>query len=86
MHAVSGSGQTGRTSGKCWFVWSFMLFTVHIMLLMLPNKQMLNVWCTEVMYTGSLWVNLVDVDKLEAIELNERIILDCVMKWNGDLE
>ena len=47
---------------------------------------MLNVWCTEVMYTGSLWVNLVDVDKLEAIELNERIILDCVMKWNGDLE
>jgi hypothetical protein len=38
VQAASGSGQRGRTDGKCWFVGGFVLSTVHKMLLRLPNK------------------------------------------------
>jgi len=38
VYAVWGSGQTGRTSGKCSFMISFMFSTVHKMLLSLPNE------------------------------------------------
>jgi hypothetical protein len=39
VHAVTGSGQIGRTSGKCSFVGRFILCTVHIILLRLPNER-----------------------------------------------
>ena len=39
VHVVAGSGQTGRTAGKCLFVRRFILFTVHIILLRLPNER-----------------------------------------------
>ena len=38
MHAVSGTGQIGSTSGKCWFVGRFIVCTVHKMLLRLPSE------------------------------------------------
>jgi len=38
VHAVSDSGQTGRTSGKCWFVGRFMICVVLIILWRLPNE------------------------------------------------
>jgi hypothetical protein len=35
----SGSDQTGRTGGKCWFVVMFTLYTVHEVLLRLPKEE-----------------------------------------------
>ena len=36
---VWGGAQTGRTSGKCWFVMRFMICTVHVMLFRLRNQE-----------------------------------------------
>ena len=37
VHIASGSGQTGRTSGKCWFVRRFTVCTVHHLLFRWSN-------------------------------------------------
>jgi hypothetical protein len=37
VQVASDSGQTGRVSGKCWFVVMFTVFTVHKMVLRFPN-------------------------------------------------
>jgi len=39
VHVVLGSGQTGRTRGKCRFVRGFMLCEVHKMILRFPNEE-----------------------------------------------
>ena len=39
MHAVVGSGQTGRASGKYWFVGRFIFCTAHIILLWIRNER-----------------------------------------------
>ena len=39
VRVVSGSGQTGRTSGKCAVVRGFMLCEVHKMILRFPNEE-----------------------------------------------
>ena len=38
VRAVWGSGQTGRTGGKCWFVGIFVFGTVQLILFWLPNE------------------------------------------------
>jgi len=43
VHVVWGSGQTGRASGKCWFVRGFMVCKIHGMLLGLPNEGKMEV-------------------------------------------
>ena len=55
VRVVCGSGQTGRTSGKCWLVRRFVVCNVYWMLFSLPNQEIWDNYCMwHILWAGEI--------------------------------